>query len=81
MNQLRQSQTPPPEPAPIAPFSVRLVTATGVTFTLCGSRPPAQAGADLLRDALAVSRAPRRLAVMSNSSTPLHVGGSNGANC
>lgn len=37
MNQLRQSQTPPPEPAP---FSVQLVTAGGVSFLLCGNRPP-----------------------------------------
>ena len=74
MNQLRQSQTPPPEPAPIAPFSVRLVTATGVTFTLCGSRPPAQAGADLLRDALQVSRSPR---VQHSTQTTMAV--SNGA--
>lgn len=63
-----------PDQAPPA-FSVRLVTATGATFTLCGSRSPASAGADLLRDALAVSRA----RLQTHSNTPLRVGGSNGA--
>lgn len=77
MNQLRQSQPTPPEPAR---FSVRLVTAGGHAFTLCGQRDPASAGADLLRDALQVSRATLAVMPAIQHSTQKEAVGSNGAN-
>lgn len=42
MKQPSQRQQTQPEPAQAAPFSVRVVTATGHAFLLCGQRPPAR---------------------------------------